>query len=142
MAIGRPSDYTDEKAAEICDLIASGKALSSICKAEGMPGVTTVFRWLDAHEQFRKDYARAREAQADFLAEETLEIADDSAKDFTGEGFNSEHVQRSRLRVDTRKWWASKVAPKKYGERLDHNVGGNVGLTVNIVRHGSDKPAE
>jgi uncharacterized transporter YbjL len=87
-----------------------------------------VFRWLESNETFREQYARAREAQADTLADEILEISDDGSNDWmTRAGkdqelawqLNGEHVQRSRLRVDSRKWFASKVAPKKYGDKLE-----------------------
>lgn len=100
-----------------------------------MPHVATVLRWLgkDEHAAFREQYARAREAQADVLADESIEIADDATNDWMevnaadekGEKYrlNGEHVQRSRLRVDTRKWFASKLAPKKYGDKLA--VGGD-----------------
>jgi hypothetical protein len=85
-----------------------------------------VFRWLNQHAAFREKYARARDAQADVLAEETLEIADDGSNDWIfrndpdnpGYLLNGEHVQRSKLRIDARKWFASKVAPKKYGDKV------------------------
>jgi len=93
-----------------------------------MPDKSTVFRWLAINEAFRDQYARAREAQADTLVDEILEISDDGRNDYMtsmGEGeetlayrLNGEHVQRSRLRVDSRKWFASKVAPRKYGDRI------------------------
>ena len=94
-----------------------------------MPDKSTVLRWLadDSRREFRDHYARAREVQADTLAEETVEIADDSSRDFKTvirdgvevQVFDHEHVQRSRLRVDARKWFASKLAPKKYGDKLE-----------------------
>lgn len=80
-------------------------------------------RWIEANEGFRKNYARAREDQADVLAEEILQIADDGLNDtYTDEKgnecTNQDVIARSRLRVDARKWYASKLAPKKYGEKL------------------------
>lgn len=89
-----------------------------------MPSTQAVLRWLADHEDFRTQYARAREAQADALAEEILDISDDRDNDYITnddgkEVLNSEHVQRSRLRVDARKWYASKVAPKKYGDKVE-----------------------
>lgn len=121
--MGRPSDYGPEIAALICSRLADGNSLRTICKADDMPDARTVYRWLESHEEFRQQYARAREDQADALAEEILEIADDSAADYVetddGPRLNSEHVQRSRLRVDARKWLASKMAPKKYGDKLE-----------------------
>src|SRR5687767_2135834 len=112
---GRPSDYTVEIADEICSQLAEGKSLRTICKAESMPCVTTVFSWMRKHPEFLKQYARAKEESADYLAEETLEIADDGSNDWIttndpenpGYRANGEHIARSRLRVDTRKWIAS-----------------------------------
>jgi hypothetical protein len=93
-----------------------------------MPGKATVFRWLGANEEFRDQYARAREAQAEALADEIIDIADDGHNDWmernqgdaAGWVQNGEAMQRSRLRVDARKWVASKLLPKKYGDKLDH----------------------
>ena len=81
-------------------------------------------RWLEAHLEFRDQYARARELQAEHWAEEIIEIADDSRNDFIEkEGraaleAESENINRSRLRVDTRKWLMARLAPKKYGDRV------------------------
>jgi hypothetical protein len=126
MAGGRPSDYTQETADKICALITEGKSLRSICKAEDMPSVVTVFAWMRKHPEFLKQYAIAREEQAEGIIEECFEIADDAANDWMeqhgedgtiGWKLNGEHVQRSRLRIDTRKWAVGKLAPKKYGDR-------------------------
>lgn len=93
-----------------------------------MPSKSAILKWLTEHPEFVDQYARAREAQADHFAEEILEIADDASNDWMerkGEGdesggwaLNGEHIQRSRLRVDSRKWLMSKMAPKKYGDKL------------------------
>ena len=82
--------------------------------------------WLQRHADFMQQYARAREIQAELLAEEIIEIADDSAGDVIiddegREQTNHERVARSRLRVDARKWYASKLAPKRYGDRVQHD---------------------
>ncbi|MCM5682504.1 terminase small subunit protein [Schlegelella sp. S2-27] len=141
------SKYTEEMAALICEEIASGKSLREICKQDGMPDKVTVLRWLDAHESFRTQYARAREAQAETIFEEILEIADDARNDWmeqhaddaqtAGWKFNGENVQRSRLRVDARKWFLGKVAPKKYGDKLDVEHSGK--LTLGDLVAGSMK---
>lgn len=106
---GRPSTYSQETATEICALIASGKSLRAVCEAKDMPGLRTVFGWLADHPEFSHQYARAREAQADSLADEMLDIADDKSLD----------PNDRRVRLDTRKWLASKLRPKKYGEKLE-----------------------
>jgi hypothetical protein len=88
-----------------------------------MPHVSTVLRWIadDKHKQFREQYAHAREAGLEQMADEILEIADETSHDTLvtehGERANSEWIQRSKLRVDARKWILSKQLPKKYGER-------------------------
>lgn len=106
-----------------------------------MPNKSTVFRWLADQEAFRDQYARAREAAADSLADDILEIADDGRHDYVetdlgdgviGSRVDHDHIARSRLRVDTRKWLASKLKPKKYGESVKHEVGGTGGGPIRI----------
>lgn len=127
MPAGRPTDYTPEIVATICARIGGGESLRTICRDDGMPAQSTVFLWLAAHSEFSEQYARAREAQTDAMAEEILEIADDGSNDTytkenadgsTYEAVNTDHIQRSRLRVDTRKWLMVRLAPKKYGDRV------------------------
>ncbi|GHE70078.1 hypothetical protein GCM10019059_32350 [Camelimonas fluminis] len=129
---GRPTEYSAEVADIICERIADGESLRDICKADEMPARSVVFRWLSIHREFSDQYARAREAQADAISDDMLAIADDGQNDWierNGEGdedagwrVNGEHIQRSRLRIDARKWMAAKLAPKKYGDRqsVDH----------------------
>ena len=130
MTAGRPSEFSQQVADEICERIANGESLRSICRtSEEMPRMATIFRWLSAKPEFSYQYARAREAQADTLADELTDIADDANNDWMerlgedgqslGWRENGEAIQRSRLRVDTRKWIASKLKPKKYGEKLE-----------------------
>jgi hypothetical protein len=113
--MARPSDYTEETADEVCAELMRGRSLRSICGDEGMPDRATIHRWLSAHEGFATKYARARDIQADHLFDEMQEIADSG---------NADDVQRARLRVTTMQWRASKLAPKKYGDKIAH-VGGN-----------------
>ena len=94
--------------------------------------------WLDgSRPEFSEQYARAREAQADKLAEEALQIADDGRSDtyLDAEGnekTNTEAIQRSKLRVDTRKWLASKMAPKKYGDKVTQEHTGADGGAIQV----------
>lgn len=128
----------------ICERIADGESLRAICANEGMPSKANVFRWLSANAAAADQYARAREVQADTLFDEMLDIADDARNDWMereGEGaagyaLNSEHIQRSRLRIDARKWMAGKLRPKVYGDKLD--LSGNVGLQVTIAKADGD----
>lgn len=129
-SLGRPSDYSQDLIDRICDWLAEGTSLRRICAREDMPSMRTVLRWLAQHELFRAQYALAREAQADTLADEIVDIADDALNDYVqtddGPQINPEAVQRAKLRVDARKWVASKLKPKKYGERLDLAHSGEV----------------
>lgn len=134
--MGRPSLYTEELAKTICSRIASGESLRAICREDGMPELTTVMNWRLSKPEFLEQYARAREMQAEVFGDELLEIVDDGRNDWMertdpgneGYDFKGEHVQRSRLRFDARRWWMSKVLPKQYGEKLDLNHGGEIAV--------------
>ena len=130
MPAGRPTTYSEELASRICEEIADGRSLRSIvANDEGMPARSTIFKWLVEDKQFSDRYAKAREAQADVLFEEILDIADEAqtTTKLVGQGDDAEEVitydsvavARNRLRVDARKWMAGKLRPKKYGEKLE-----------------------
>jgi hypothetical protein len=122
MPAGRPSDYSQEIVDEICARLSDGQSLRSICKSENLPSTTTVCKWLAKYPEFADQYARAREAQADYIADEILDIADDSSNDWMErDGLtveNGESIRRSQLRIDARKWLAGKLRPKKYSDKL------------------------
>lgn len=131
---GRPTKYSAEVADSICERLMQGESLLSICRDESMPGKTAVFNWLARYQEFADKYARAKATQADYMAEEILEIADDAERDYTEGGqFNGENVQRARLRVDTRKWLMSKLQPKKYSERHQVEHSGSIGRDLNTL---------
>ncbi len=122
--MGRPSLYTPEMADRICEVLALGKSMRVACDGDDMPCESAAWRWLSQYDDFKEKYARAKMAAADVYAEEILQIADDGSndtyKDADGlEKVNHDHIQRSKLRVDSRKWLSSKLAPKKYGDRMD-----------------------
>lgn len=131
---GRPSIFSKDMADSILDRISDGESLRRICADDAMPGQTTVYRWLRENEEFRQQYACARELQADTLFDETLDIADDGSNDWMerrddqggnmGWKENGEAIRRSQLRIDTRKWIAGQLRPKVYGPRVqqDHTV--------------------
>ena len=126
---GRPSKYSDELVETICALLMEGQSLVHICSLDNMPSRQTVARWLAAKPDFQQRYKQAREVQAEFMADELLALADDATEDFYGEGQpNRVAVQRSKLKIDTRKWVASKLLPRKYGDRIDMNVTGELSL--------------
>jgi hypothetical protein len=125
---GRPSDYSPELAETICNLLIEGNSLRAIEDMDGMPSKTAILRWVAKHPEFRDQYARALEARTDAHADEILAIADDGHNDWMQKQFgddvkwieNGEAIRRSQLRIDSRKWLMSKLAPKKYGDKLLH----------------------
>lgn len=125
---GRPSIYTLELADKICLRLSQGESLRVICFDEDMPNASTVHAWvLEDKEGFSKKYAYARNIQAEVMFDEILEIADDGSNDLMtitkgNVSYNVEDKEvtnRSRLRVDSRKWYLSKVLPKKFGDKMD-----------------------
>lgn len=112
---------------KILERIANGESLRAICRSDDMPPAPTVCRWLAEDQSFREQYARAREAQADALFDDILEIADSPDED----------PRRSKLRIDARIWAASKLKPKVYGDKLEttHQAGDTIKEIVrSIVR--------
>jgi hypothetical protein len=113
----------------ICQRLADGETLRAICVDDDMPPESTVRTWaLDNREGFSAQYVRARELGYLSMADELLDVADNAANDWMvasgdsllgGYAVNGEHLQRSRLRVDTRKWLLSKALPKMFGDKLD-----------------------
>jgi hypothetical protein len=123
--LGRPSSYTEQMANYICIRLAEGESLNKMCRDENMPDKATVFRWLASNADFCDRYARARELQAETQFDELIDIVDQPPElsyvtDKNGElvevKFDSTYVAWMKLRVDTRKWTAARMAPKKYGE--------------------------
>jgi hypothetical protein len=129
---GRPRLYNKEMADKICELLANGKSLTSICREEKFPCYGTVMRWLWEDRPYREDflkcYDEARQQQAEFMADDTIDIADNGINDYvtkidekTGreyEVLNIDHIKRSALRVHARQWAAAHLRPKKYGNQV------------------------
>jgi hypothetical protein len=107
--MGRPSSYTTEIAEKICEELATGRHLHIICKDdEWAPGERTVYQWLEKNEEFAQMYARARARQQEVFAAQVITIADTESD-----------TARARNMMDARKWYASKVAPKRWGDRIE-----------------------
>ena len=124
---GAPTTFTKHIADVICIRISEGESLRKILKDEGMPPQSVVYEWLLRHPAFAEQYTRAREEQADTLADEIIAIADESpqtveVRDRDGNvldiKIDSGYVNYQRQRIDARKWTAMKLKPKKYGERV------------------------
>ena len=126
---GRPTLYTKELAEEICDTIAcNSDGIKKLCDArDHWPCEDTIYTWLMKYSEFSELYAKAKIIQTTVLVDEILEIADNTSQDHivNDEGkviSNSEWINRSRLRIDTRKWLASKLVPKVYGDRIQNET--------------------
>ncbi len=127
---GRPSIFTQKLGEKICERIARGESLRKICKDKKMPSRKTIHLWLldEEKKEFLYQYETASNIRADELFDELEDIADNKK----GE------VQRDRLRVDTRKWYLSKVLPKKFGDKMDFTSDGKP-LSIQISKEIADK---
>lgn len=121
---GRESEFTQECADLICDRLMSGESLRAICRDDNMPTAVQVIKWLEEQPHFAKQYARAREVQADTIFDECLDIADKTVigmkkitKSTGVEIIECDMTEHRRLQIDTRKWMAGKMRPKKYNDR-------------------------
>jgi hypothetical protein len=126
--------YHDALARKICEKIMHKQSLTSICKDPRMPNLSTVVRWLSNPKlvEFREMYYYARRVAAELYVDEIFEIADDGSNDwkprYDKDGGlidyvpDQEAIQRSRVRIDARKWYASKMVPKIYGDKTDVNL--------------------
>lgn len=124
---GRPTKYNLVLDAEICGRIARGESLNRICRDDHMPDIVTVYNWFIPHPDFFKRYTKAREDQADTLSDEIQEIVDEEPERVStefGSYVDSGYVANKRLRVDARKWIAAKLKPKKYGDKIQQEIGG------------------
>lgn len=120
--------YSLELATRICDLLATGVSVAKICKAKDMPHETTVYGWLYQHPEFLAQYRGARIAGCERIADELFAIVDDGSNDWikrkTAAGKDEivadhEHISRSRLRFDARRWYLSRLVPKVFGDRVE-----------------------
>ena len=107
---------------ELCARMAQGETLPQICRDAHMPNRQTVYAWAHTRPEFLAKFNEARERLCDFWADEIVAISDDATNDWVqrehGVVLDAEHIQRSRLRVDSRKWLLSKLAHGKYGASL------------------------
>lgn len=100
--------YSPELAQQICTLLSEGASLRTITRMDGMPSMASVWKWIAEREDFQAMYATAKQESADALVEDMQAIADDESLD----------PNSRRIRVDTRKWIASKLKPKRYGDKV------------------------
>jgi hypothetical protein len=135
--MGRPSIYSPQIADELAAWIAEGKTLREFCRQEGKPSYGAVYDWMERDKEFASRIARAREIGEEVIAQECLGIADDATNDWMertdkegekiGWMLNGEHVQRSKLRIETRLKLLAKWNPRKYGDKLEQFISGPEG---------------
>lgn len=154
--VGRPSKFTQAIADRFCAGISSGYSMRTVCKPDDMPAIQTIYNWFSKYPKFLEQYAHATQERAEAMHEDILDIADDGSNDWmeihrgdwTGWVTNGEALQRSRLRVETRKWLMEKMKPKKYGAKLDLTTDGKelptpiLGLTETADVHSNNSNKE
>lgn len=106
--VGRPTTYDAKVGEEICWLLIEGKSLRKICERDDMPDRRTVINWMEAHPEFYAKYAKARRLQADLM--------DDLIID-TAESTNSDNANASRVKIAAYQWRASRLEPRRYGDK-------------------------
>lgn len=139
--MARPSEFLQATFDEICFKLEDGESLRSICQHEAMPNRSTVYDWMRGNKLLTDQYTRAKVEGCNAMAEDAISIADDGSNDWMasndplnpGYEFRGEHVQRSKLRVDTRKWYTSKIAPKLFGDRTAVELSGSVDIAQSIL---------
>lgn len=138
---GRPTIYTPELVIEFCAHIANGMSMRKACDQPGMPDIRTILDWRNTKTEFSRQYEEAVQERAEYLAEEAMDICDNQVEQpllvdgvpmiINGKPLmikDAVSVSHAKLRVETRKWFASKLKPKKFGDKTDttHNLGDGV----------------
>lgn len=117
----RSDDFNEEVFSQILHRMENGEAVTAICRDQSLPEYSVFASWVNSSPERFHRYARARQIQADYYADETVEIAD-----------NETNMIRARNRMDARRWFASKVAPKKYGDRIQNEINAHISQTVKV----------
>lgn len=127
-----PIRYSDKVVNKINKRLQGGESVAEICRDKDMPDKSVFYDWLRKHDGLMDEYKLSKIIGIEALVDEMMEIANDTSNDFVmtdkGPRFNSEHVQRSRLRIDTIKWVATKLVPRLYGETKHIEISGDVGI--------------
>jgi len=154
--MGYTASETEMMFRKVIKDVASGASVRSACKKDGTPSIDTFYKWLEKDKSKAERYARATEKRAEAIFEDILNIADENHKDVyedpeTGqERTDHDVIQRSKLRVDSRKWVLAKMMPKKYGDKLDVTSDGQalavpaiIGMTIkNEITSTADEPSD
>ncbi len=144
-------EYDNEVFEGILARMAMGETLALICAEGGMPKTTTVWRWKERDDDRRNAYARAREDQQQAWADQIVEIADDGTNDYVEKvrkdgskdmAYDREHVDRSKLRIETRKWLMARLSPKSFGDKTALELSGKDGAplvpVINVTIGGTE----
>jgi hypothetical protein len=134
-AIGRPTEYTEWEADELCQWIADGNSMNQYCKRTGRRP-STIYRWLSQNGLFREKYSRAHDDRADTLVDHMLAIVD-SLPQYV----SMEDVKRAELQVNTRKWCAERMRPTKWGMQQQLGNGQPITFNIGITRDMGSLPA-
>lgn len=123
---GRPTIYTQELADRICEEIALGKSIRTVCLAAEMPGLSSIFKWIRENKEFSQQYAQATSERSECQHEDLLELGDEaiSLAQSVNEKASGAVVQAVKLKADNMKWSMSKMKPKKYGDKIDMTTNG------------------
>lgn len=153
--MGRPTIYSEELTDLFCSRLLDGTSVNTVCKADDMPDKSTIFLWLSKYPEFSDKYAMAKEFSAEALADEMFDISDNQCDDVVMvdgiplqvdgkdvKTVSSAKVQQARLRVDTRKWYLSKIVPKKYGDKqqIEHTISPVAQILEDISDDGNGLP--
>ena len=139
---GRPTIYSPQLGVEICNRISSGESVRSIGRDAKMPEAKSIYNWLrdEDKKEFLQQYSTAIDTRSELLADEVIELADESVEDIVGDKSDAARVQARKLQVDARKWAASKMKPKKYGDKVDVTSAGEAikGNTIILKDYDDD----
>lgn len=124
-ALGRPTTRTPEVEEEIISGLMDGKSLVKVCAADGMPHRVTVARWMDADPDFASRCARAREMQADLMDDKIIDLIDETTP---------ENASAQRVKLAAMQWRAAKLAPKKYGDKVQQEITGSLTVSTKEQR--------
>ena len=124
--MGRPSKYTPELADHICRRLAIGDSMRKVCSDPEMPDITTVFKWIREKPEFAQQYARAKDESAHAHSERILEVVDRVLNDEV-------NPNAARVAIDALKWTAARMMPKRFGDRVDANLSGDITVIVDKV---------
>ena len=139
---GRPTNYSQEIADKICEQLAQGISLRTVCLDDDMPSPASVFNWLRIHKEFLEQYQRAKDESTDALYEGLSDLGDNAIdlSQSVDPKSSSAVVNAVKLKADNLKWMMSKMKPKKYGDKIDMTTNGK-DLPVPLLHAISNNPS-